>query len=99
MDQVDRRKFLKQAGVATAAGGAAVVMPASFAGFLGGGAAGATPVSHTAGPDLPSGANLDQPVVAYLRDLKTGEISLFKGDRHVSIRDKHLAARLFNAAS
>jgi len=98
MDQVDRRKFLKQAGVVTAAGSAAAVVPASFANFLGGQAAGASPVSHSTPAGVPDGADTSQPIVAYVRDVKTGEISVFQGDKHTTIHDQHLAAALFRAA-
>ena len=46
---------------------------------------------------VPAGATLDEPVVAHLRDLRTGEVALFKGHHEVTVKDKHLAALLFNA--
>jgi hypothetical protein len=41
---------------------------------------------------------LDGPLVAQVKNLHTGEVSLFSGEREISIIDRGLAARLFNAA-
>lgn len=41
----------------------------------------------------------NEPVVAYVRDARTGEISLLVGTREVTIRDPHLAAQLNLAAA
>jgi hypothetical protein len=38
------------------------------------------------------------PVVAYVRDPRTGEISVMAGERQVSLQDRKLAARLARAA-
>jgi hypothetical protein len=38
------------------------------------------------------------PVVAYVRDASTGEISVMAGERQVELRDRKLAARLARAA-
>ncbi len=38
------------------------------------------------------------PLVARIRDVRTGEIDLFFGEHEVSYRDPQLAARLFKAA-
>jgi hypothetical protein len=38
------------------------------------------------------------PVVAYVKDPRTGEISVMSGDREVSVRDPKLAARIARAA-
>lgn len=38
------------------------------------------------------------PVVAYVRDARTGDISVMSGDRTVTVRDRQLAARLARAA-
>ncbi len=43
-------------------------------------------------------ANLTGPLVAHVRDLGTGEISLLVGTDHVVHRDRDLAARLYAAA-
>jgi hypothetical protein len=38
------------------------------------------------------------PVVAYVRDASTGEISVMAGERQVEFRDRKMAARLARAA-
>lgn len=44
------------------------------------------------------GATGSGPVVAYVKDARTGEISVMSGDREVSVRDPKLAARIVRAA-
>jgi hypothetical protein len=41
----------------------------------------------------------DGPVVAYLRDARSGEISLFVGSRELTLHDTGIAAKLADAAS
>ena len=41
--------------------------------------------------------NLSEPLVAQVRDLSTGEISLFNGTREVIVRDPKLASQLARA--
>lgn len=69
-------------GVAVAAGGA-LAAPAMAAAPTDG-----------AAPDNAS----EEPLVAHVRDPRTGEIDLYVGERHVSLRDRDLAARLVAAA-
>lgn len=38
------------------------------------------------------------PVVAYVRDPRKGEIAVMSGDREVTVRDKKLAAQISRAA-
>jgi hypothetical protein len=90
MESIDRRRFLLQGGAAVAAAGVASAVPLNAAGALTKGRA-----RHDA--TVPAGATLDEPVVAHLRNLRTGEVALFKGHREVTVKDKHLAALLFNA--
>ena len=40
-----------------------------------------------------------EPVVAYVRDPRTGEIEVMAGDREVKLRDPKLAARLARATN
>jgi hypothetical protein len=91
MESIDRRRFLVQGGAAVAAAGVASAVPVSAANALTKGRGGARRAS------VPADAKLDEPVVAHLRDLHSGEVSLFKGHREVTVKDKHLAALLFNA--
>jgi hypothetical protein len=92
MEPIDRRRFLMQGGAAVAAAGVASVVPISGANAL---MKGRNAAEHHAA--VPADAKLDEPVVAHLRDLQSGEVSLFKGHKEVTVKDKHLAALLFNA--
>jgi hypothetical protein len=38
------------------------------------------------------------PIVAYVHDARTGEVSVLAGDREVHVRDRKLAAQIANAA-
>ncbi len=40
----------------------------------------------------------NEPVVAYVKNPKTGEISVMRGDREVVVHDRRLAARIARAA-
>jgi hypothetical protein len=48
--------------------------------------------------EVGEGVTLTEPLVAQVKNLQTGEVSLFSGEREINILDKGLAARLFNAA-
>jgi hypothetical protein len=48
--------------------------------------------------EVPEGASLSEPVFAHVRDLASGEISLFVGEREITIQDPQLVARLFHAS-
>jgi hypothetical protein len=91
MESIDRRRFLLQGGAAVAAAGVVSAVPLTAAKALNKGRGRARHV------DVPAGATLDEPVVAHLRDLRTGEVSLFKGHQEVIVKDKHLAALLYRA--
>ncbi len=39
-----------------------------------------------------------KPVVAYVKDPRTGEMSVMSGDREVTLRDRKLAAQIARAA-
>jgi hypothetical protein len=43
-------------------------------------------------------AKHDRPIVAYIHDARTGEISLSTGERTVKFRDRKIAAQLAQAA-
>jgi hypothetical protein len=82
-----RRDFIRGAGVTAAAATVAVMIP---------GVASAASASETDdGEPTPEGA-----VVAYVKDAKTGTVTVMSGEREVSVTDKALArklARLGNA--
>jgi hypothetical protein len=92
MESIDRRRFLLQSGAAVAAVGVATAVPAGAADALSKSRKGGRGVS------LPGDATLDEPVVAHLRNLRTGEVAIFKGHTEVTVKDKRLAAALFHAS-
>lgn len=87
MDQVSRRALITTASVTAAAAGVAAVAGASPA-------QAATP---KAAP-TPSAAPLSAHVVARVRDLSTGEVDLFLGEKEVTVRDRTLAHAIARAA-
>ena len=88
MDDLDRRTFLMRTSLAAAAAGVAAAVP------LGAGAL-ASPAAAAAEPEPP--VDMTDPVVAHVRDAKTGEIALYVGDREVTVRDRRLASQLVRA--
>jgi hypothetical protein len=95
MKPLSRRMFLQRGSVAVALAGAASSLPVLSQVGDGGQAA----TAGTAGTaELPDGANLAEPLIAHVRDLGRGEISLFVGEREVIVRDPNLATRIFHAS-
>ena len=86
MSDHSRRTFLVGAGVAAAATAAAVVP---------GGAALAAGGAASSGPE--GEANTDT-LVAYVKDAKSGRISVMSGDREVVVTDRKLAQKLARLA-
>ncbi len=76
-----------RSSMAAAAAGVAAAVPF---GALGVQAAGASE------PDQP--VDMPDPVVAHVRNAATGEISLYVGDREVTVRDRRLASQLVRAS-
>ena len=90
MAEVTRRRFLVQSslGLSAAAAGAAVAVAAPR-------------VLSAAAPaparDL-NGVELDGPLVAHVRSVATGEVSLMVGTTETVVRDRELVNRLLGAA-
>lgn len=85
MTDHSRRNFLKTGSIGAVAVGAALAP-----GLLTSGAD-AAPV---AGGPLPDG-----PLMAYVKDHKTGDVAVMVGEREVVYRDRELASRLARIAS
>jgi hypothetical protein len=87
MDALNRRGFLKSAGVA--AGTAAVL-----------GAPGIAQAATEEGAQVVEhpGAVAKQPVVVYVRDGARGEITVMHGTRATTYRDRGLVRRILKAA-
>jgi hypothetical protein len=94
---VNRRDFLLRGSAAVAAVGAGTLLP---------GLSTSAGASETQNPSLDSTSDAAQlpdgdaalPLVARIRDVRTGEIDLYFGEHEVSYRDPQLAARLYKAA-
>jgi hypothetical protein len=82
MSETSRRKFLEITGAGAAVAGAAVAAPS---------AAFATETRRRE-------SAATEPVVAYIKDASSSEISLMVGEREVVVHDQDLVHRILNAA-
>ena len=80
MEPTNRRDFLKHASVAAAVAGAAVAAPVTIAD-----AASALAEDKKAST-VSSDAKVDRHIVAHLRDVQTGEVAIYAGDREWAAR-------------
>jgi hypothetical protein len=92
---VNRRDFLIRGSAAVAAVGAGTLLPGLSA------SAGASEPQDPA-TDAEPGAQLPEgdaalPLVARIRDVRTGEMDLYFGEHEVTYRDPQMAARLYKA--
>ncbi|MCU1495060.1 MAG: hypothetical protein JWO62_2824 [Acidimicrobiaceae bacterium] len=96
MDPMSRRAFITRTSAVVAAAGVAAVVPGQLA------SAAARPATagdrETDAAFASEGTALDRPVTAHVRDLKTGEISIYAGLGEVTIHDRVLASRLARAS-
>ena len=90
----NRRKFIKTAGVGAAAVGAAAMVPAAT-GAVGTAALGEK--AAVAAPHLEVPAGASGAMVAYVRDVAKGEVSVMVEGREVTITDHQLVAKLAQA--
>ena len=86
MDKMSRKSFVKVAGAAT--GAAALAGAPSIARAATKGEAKAV---------KPTGGVPEEPVVAYVRDAKRGEVTVVKGTSETTYHDRELAERLSKA--
>jgi hypothetical protein len=94
MADLSRRTFL---GASAAAAGAAVIgVPIATAAASSGGAA-AAPALATGGAAL--GTKASGPLVVYVPDAASGDVSIMVGTQEVTYHDPDLVARLARAAS
>jgi hypothetical protein len=91
MEPTSRRTFLKRSGAVAAAAGVATAVPATAAKAL-------TPrSSHDAEPRLPDHPSVDVPVIAHVRNVRKGLVTLYTGEQEITIKDRRLAAALYRA--
>ena len=94
MENVSRRGLLRTGSLAVVGVGLVAAVPAGLAPKAPvASAADRSPASESAA--LPTGASLDGPLVAHVKDLSTGEIGVYMGTSEVTFRDPHLAAKLY----
>jgi hypothetical protein len=94
MEPTSRRQFLKRTSAVAAAAGVAAAVPVSAVKAL-------SPSDKSHHDDrereLPDDHTVDVPVVAHVRDVRKGLVSLYTGEREVRIKNKRLAAALYHA--
>jgi hypothetical protein len=86
MAKLSRRAFLSSAGAVT--GAAALGAVAGVPGLAGGAG-----LAVAGSGELPA-----EPVVAYVRDARRGELAVVVGEREVAVRDAALVRRIVDAA-
>ena len=91
MEPTSRRQFIKRSSAVVAAAGVAAAVP--------GGAAGALSKRDDTVKPLPNDTTVDVPVVAHVRDVRKGLVSLYTGEREITIKNKKLAATLYHASN
>jgi hypothetical protein len=94
MSEFSRRSFLSKGSMALVAGGAISAIP-GLGSVLTSTESEATGAAAT-DAEVAS-ANATAPLVAHIQDLRNGLISLYHGEREISITDRVLAARLYRA--
>jgi hypothetical protein len=92
MQPTSRRQFLKRGSAVAAAAGVAAAVPAGAAKAL------ASSGSTDREPRLPDDASVDVPVVAHVRDVRKGLVSLYTGEREITVKNRRLAAALYHAS-
>ena len=87
MERLSRRSFVKIAGAATGAAALAAAPPIARAA-----------IEEDAKRTNPTARVPEEPVVAYVRDAKRGEVTVTAGTAEHTYRDRALVKRLLRAA-
>ncbi|GAA1991257.1 hypothetical protein [Kitasatospora viridis] len=90
---LSRRLLMRQAAAVGAAGLASTLVTGATPANAATTAATATTAAEGPAPTL------DEPMVVHLRDVRSGHLDLFSGERHQRIQDPELAAALVRALS
>jgi hypothetical protein len=93
MSALSRRLFITRSSLTVAAAGLVSALPALPAAVNG--AEAEAPEVDSAVADTES---LTAPLIAHVKDLRTGEMALYSGEREIVLHNPALAARLFDAA-
>jgi hypothetical protein len=94
---LSRRMFLKRGSMAVAMAGVATTMPLLAEVGSGPPASEAASEASSTASEIPAGYQMSENLVAHVRDLGTGEINLFFGERQIVLNDPGLARALFQA--
>jgi hypothetical protein len=89
---LSRRLFLTRSSLTVVAAGVASAIP-----VLPSVVTSAEAEAPAAEEEITETESLAAPLVAHVKNLQTGELSLYSGEREINILDRGLAARLFNA--
>ena len=88
MPQRARRDFIRHSVLGAAAVGVVAAAPRALS----------RPPAVTAATPAASGLPAGQHVVAYVRDVTAGEITVLVGEHEIAFRDRDLASRIARAA-
>ena len=97
MENVSRRGLLRNGSLAVVGVGLVGAAPTFSAGDAS--AAGRSSATASESAALLTGANLDGPLVAHVKNLSTGEIGVYMGTSEVTFRDPQLAAKLYRTVA
>ncbi|MEE1782598.1 hypothetical protein PUR71_06635 [Streptomyces sp. SP17BM10] len=92
-DGLSRRRLMRQAAAAGVAGLAATIVTGASTGT----AAAAENAPAAADTHLAPVTAHDEPVIVHVRDIRSGHLDLFSGERHQRVQDPKLAAALVRA--
>ena len=99
MENVSRRGLLRNGSLAVVGVGLAGAVPAFSKGLAPQAPNASAADSSPAAAALSTGASLDGPLVAHVKNLSTGDIGVYMGTSEVTFRDPQLAAKLYRAVS
>jgi hypothetical protein len=94
---LSRRAFLRRGTLTAAAVGVVGSVP-GLSGLLSAGSADAPAIENSASQAETDVGSLTEPLVAHVKDISTGEISLFRGAQEIVVRDPALARRLLSSS-
>ena len=97
MSELSRRVFLIRGSLGAAAVGAAAAMPALPA-FISAADSEAPAADDAATAAIEGAPTMSEPLIAHIKDLQTGEMTLCMGQQEFSYSDPDLATRIFRAA-
>lgn len=97
MSGLSRRSFLSRTSLALATGAAVTAVP-GVSSLLEAAQVDAPEIEGGASETEAAAADVTGPLIAHVRDLRTGEIGFYEGEREVVLKDPGLATRLYRAS-